>query len=197
MDETPAGDQEMDDGEYNEGEYDEGDDGLFYDDDADQEAEAVAKRLGDALWADISKAYAQQAPIQPVEVSEPMAPSLQSQPPPSRSLSPVVSEEGDDEETLVNAVQMILYFSTDLPSLHEILSGTIVPGTQEGTLLDVLTEIAGSKAVVPELAQTLSDLVQSVADGDFYTLKKTSSPDQEQGSSEAPEKERLFTPEID
>ncbi|KAF8584911.1 hypothetical protein K439DRAFT_1564907 [Ramaria rubella] len=103
----------MDDGEYNEGEYNEGDDGLFYDNDADQEAEAVAKRLGDALWADISKAYTQQAPIQPVEVSEPMATSLQSQS--SHSQSP-----------------------------------SLVMGT--------------------------------------YTSKKTSLPDQEQGSSEAPEK---------
>ena len=171
-----AEDQEMDvEGDYNdEGEYDEGDDELFDDEDAEEAAEAVARQLGDALWADISKAYAQQGSIQLAEALESLTNPPSPHPPSPRHLSPSLSEEGDDEETLANATQLVLDLSTSQPFLHQVLSNTFVPQAQGDTLLEVLTRLAETKTVAPELAESLSCLVQSVADGDLYDMSKKS-----------------------
>lgn len=168
-DEAMAEDQDMDgEGEYEGERYDEGDDELFDEEDVDEEAEAVAKRLGDALWADISKAYAQQGTAQPVKVPE--ASEFSGHPPSPRAPSLSMSEDGDDEETLTNAIQTVLHLAAGQPSLNEVLSGTIVPGSEDQTLLHVLTHVAGMKTVAPELADTLSDLVQSIADGQLFKI---------------------------
>lgn len=157
--------QEMDiEGDYNdERDYDE-DDELFDEEDAEEAAEAVAKQLGDALWADISKAYAQQGRVQPVEPSQRLPSPLPS------SLS--LNEEGDDEETLANAIQLVLDLSASQPSLRQVLSNTLVSRAQDNTLLDVLTRLVETKTVSPELAQSLSCVVQSIADGELYNVSK-------------------------
>ncbi|KAF8518220.1 hypothetical protein JB92DRAFT_3142119 [Gautieria morchelliformis] len=178
-DEALTENHEMDvEGDYNddEGEYDEGEDGLFDDEDAEEAAEAVAKQLGDALWADISKAYAQQESSQPAKT-----PGSLPQPPSPRSPSPSFSEERDDEETLANAVQLVLDLSSSQPPLYQILSKTLVPQAQDDTLLEVLTKLAETKTVTSELAESLSCLVQSVADSHPYDMSKKevlSGPDQ-------------------
>jgi hypothetical protein len=165
MDDTVAEDQDMEDeGDYNEEqEYDE----VFDEEDAEEAAEAVVKQLGDALWADISKAYAQQGAIQLTAASEPSREPLSPHP-----SSPSLSEEGDDEDTLANAIQLVLDLSTSQPSLHQVLSTTLVPQIQDEMLLDILTEIAETRTVTPELAQSLSCIVQSVADGGLYDTSR-------------------------
>jgi hypothetical protein len=169
-DEALTEDHEMDgEGDYDDdgGEYDEGDDGLFDDEDAEEAAEAVAKQLGDALWADISKAYAQQESSQPAKTLGSLP-----QPPSPCSPSPSFNEERDDEETLANAVRLILDLSSSQPSLHHILSETLVPQAQDDTLLEVLTKLAETKTVTSELAESLSCLVQSVADSELYDISR-------------------------
>lgn len=167
--------QEMNvEGDYDDVDYDEGEDDLFDDEDAEEAAAAVAKQLGDALWADISKAYAQQGSVQPVE-----APGSSTYPP---SPSPPLSEEGDDEETLVAATQFVLDLATNHPSLRQVLSNTPVPQAHFENLLEVLTRLTETKTVTPELAESLSGLVQSIADGELYDISKKNvlSPQYEQ-----------------
>lgn len=161
MDDTEDHQEMEDEGDYEDQDYEEGDE-LFDDEDAAEAAEAVAKQLGDALWADISKAYAQQgATVEP------------SRGPPSPHPSPSLSEEGDDEDTLVNAIQLVLDLSTSQPSLRQVLANTLVPQFQDETLLDILTKLVETRTVTPELAQSLSYIVQSLADGEFYDTFQT------------------------
>ena len=159
-------DQDMDgEGEYHDEDYEGGEDELFGDENADEEAEAVAKQLGDALWADISKAYAQQGAGQQ---EPPLTSDTRARLTSPRLPSPSLSEASDDEQTLVNAIQTVLEWAAGHASLKEVLSDIIVPGTQDQTLLHVLTEATGTKPVSPELADTLSTLVQTIADGEIF-----------------------------
>ena len=158
-------DQDMDgEREYHDEDYEEGEDEQFIED-VDEEAEAVAKQLGDALWADINKAYAQRGATQPTQL--PRTSDTQARLSSHIFLSSP-SEEGDDEHTLVNAVQTVLDLAAGHALLNEVLSDTIVPGTKDETLLHVLTEAASAKVVAPELADTLSTLVQAIADGELF-----------------------------
>lgn len=136
--------------EYDE-EEDQEDELYDEDDDANQEAEEMAKRLGDALWADISKAFA--------------ATSAQGR---SGVESHVVhSGERDDDETLVNAVQEVIDLTELHSDLFQKLSEAVIPGSED-SLFDALTEIVQSKQVSVEQANVVSDLVQSILDGDLF-----------------------------
>jgi hypothetical protein len=137
-------------------EYEE-DDELF-DDEADEEAQAMAKQLGDALWADIAKVYTQQTSEQPIPTdNEAQSPSLL-----------VPNEEYDDNKTLENAIQAVLDLAESHQMLHQALSNTIVPDEEAGSLLDVLIAVAGTRVVSPQLAAALSNLIQGVVDSETF-----------------------------
>ncbi|GJJ08323.1 hypothetical protein Clacol_002534 [Clathrus columnatus] len=140
-----------DDVDYDEQEYEEDE---LYDEEegADQEAEEMAKRLGDALWADISKAFAvttsqHQNGIEPHTAQ---------------------SEERDDEETLVNAVQEVIDLAENHSEFFHKLSEVLVPGNEDN-LFDTLNDIVQNKQLSVDQANVLSDLVH-ISDLD-WTLK--------------------------
>jgi len=157
-------DQEMEEYEGEEGDYNEEDydDELF--DDAEEEAEAMVQQLGAALWADISKAYAEQG----VQLS-----ADQEVVTATNGMAPVPSEERDDEESVFLAVQAVLDFADTHTSFQRLLSEIIVPGVEENTLYDALVDIAGSKSVTSEMANTLSTLVETVASSEYFASKTT------------------------
>jgi len=156
-------DQEMEVYDGEEGDYNEEyDDELF--DDAEEEAEAMVQQLGAALWADISKVYAQQGvPLNP-DGETGIA---------TNGVAPAGSEERDDEETVFVAVQAVLDFADTHASFQKVLSEIIVPGIEENTLYDALVDIVGSKSVTSEMANTLSTLVETVANSEYFATNAT------------------------
>lgn len=137
------------DGEYAEGGEEEDE---LYDDDDDtnQEAEEMAKRLGDALWADISKAFAVTTTIQQ-----------------QSSAVEAHSEGWVDEEILVDAVQEVIDLTEVHSELLQKLSETPVPNSEDN-LYDALNDILHSRHIAVEQANALADLVQSIVHSDFF-----------------------------
>lgn len=142
--------------EYNDGDYaEEGEeeDELYDDDDdyANQEAEEMAKHLGDALWADISKAFA----VTTTTTQQ-------------RSSAAGVHSEGCvDEEILVDAVQEVIDLTEVHSELLQKLSETPVPNSEDN-LYDALNDIVHNRHVPVEQANVLADLVQSIVHSDFF-----------------------------
>lgn len=141
--------------EYNDVEYaEEGEEeDELYDDDDDytnQEAEEMAKHFGDALWADISKAFA-------------VTTTTQQQ-------SSAVGEHSEGcvgEEILVDAVQEVIDLTEVHSELLQKLSETPVPNSEDN-LYDALNDIIHNRHVPVEQANVLADLVQSIVHGDFF-----------------------------
>ncbi|KAI0798556.1 hypothetical protein BC629DRAFT_1285792 [Irpex lacteus] len=150
--------------------WDEGDEDAEYDEDEeyDAEAEEIAKRLGDQLWADIAKAQA--------EVSAGV--SLSGHMPPSENNnSPDEVKKSKKQEAALVTVRAILSFAFKDPVVRATLASHSVPNL-DSSVLDVLTQLASDAAVTKTLAKPLSEAVVSLAKSSvlFSSMRNSDAP---------------------
>ncbi|GJE92772.1 C2H2-type zinc finger protein [Phanerochaete sordida] len=168
-----AQEEDWEDGEE---EYDEED----YDPEA--EAEEIAKRLSDQLWADIAKARAEDSTAQATPSASAAPPT--SEPPHTEPLpqveapheqhdhdaqpqSPPLSPQARKQDAALITVRTILSFAYKDPVVRATLATQLVASSGENTsVLDVLTRCATSNTIAKELARPLSDAVVALAKSD-------------------------------
>lgn len=162
-DEEYGNDEEYEDGDGEEEEYDEGED-------LDAEAEAMAKRLGDQLLADIAKAQAEAA-----AASSSAPPPVQ---PPVSSDSPQQSSFRKRQDAALSTMKGILAFASKHAIVGSTMSSSQVPGTEGGSLLDVFNRCIAASSISKPLARALTDVVLSLAksDGLFGSLRHSDAP---------------------
>lgn len=179
--------------------WDEGDEDAEYDEDEeyDAEAEEIAKRLGDQLWADIAKAQAEVSAgstvntsttnnvsmYQPPNTTGPQAPlqtgfSLSSPMPSSEHTnSPDDVKKSKKQEAALVTVRAILSFAFKDPVVRATLASHSVPNLNS-SVLDVLTQLASDGAVTKTLAKPLSEAVVSLAKSSvlFSSMRNSDAP---------------------
>jgi hypothetical protein len=134
------------------------------------DAEEIARRLGDHLWAEISKAQADRAgatsgaptPSTPHSPTR-LGPTMQ-QPP---------TQASKKEEAAVVTMKTILAYAEKDPLARSTFASTLVPDTKEQNFLDFLNCTVASGAVSKDMAKSLSRVVVSLAGSDalFATLR--------------------------
>lgn len=118
------------------------------DDDPDAQAEAVARLLGDALWADIAKAYETTPPV-PVDAAQPHVPS-------------------DAERAVLEGIQAVLAHVVGDSGAMEGFWSTSMPSVG-GSVLDLLTSsLRGGRFPVAH-AESLATSIESLLSGPFFS----------------------------
>ncbi|RPD60769.1 hypothetical protein L227DRAFT_574934 [Lentinus tigrinus ALCF2SS1-6] len=165
-------DYEGDDYEDGEGEeYDEAED-------LDAEAEAMARRLGDQLLADIAKAQAEAA----AAVASPTPP--QTTEPPGKPLTP--PEEALPQHTPLQkkreaallTMRGILAFASKHAIVGSTMSVSHIAGSEGGNLVDIFNRCISSSTISKPLARALTEAVLSLAKSDalFGSLRNSDAP---------------------
>ena len=195
-----------DDGE----DYDEELDGGLEEEDADAEAEEIARRLGDQLWAEISKAQLEVAATTTTTattIPSTFLPPLSSAPSRLYSPAPIVDfpDTRNDastcklpqkklEEAIMTMKSVLAYASKD-PLASSTLGEAIVPDSNGANVLEVLSRIIASGTVSKEVAKKLSHLLVSLARSEilFSSLRHSnaSSIQLEQGKRKRDEHDSL------
>ena len=167
-------DYDGDDFEDAEGEeYDEAED-------LDAEAEAMARRLGDQLLADIAKAQAEAAAAAAAAAS-PHAPQVVETP---ENPHPPVQETGiqptslqKKREAALLTMRGILAFASKHAIVGSTMSVSQIPG-EGGTLVDVFNRCVSSSTISKPLARALTEAVLSLAKSDalFGSLRNSDAP---------------------
>lgn len=157
--------------------WEEGDE-EYDDEEYDAEAEEIAKRLNDQLWADIAKAQAEAGITQPTAststaaarteappAAEARAPEQHDHEPESQD--PPLSPQARKQEAALITVRTILSFAYKDPVVRATLATQLVASSGESpSVLDVLTRCATSNAIAKDLARPLSDAVVALAKSD-------------------------------
>ena len=156
-------DEDYDGDDYEEGEgedYEEGED-------IDAAAEAMAKRLGDQLLADIAKAQA--------EVAATAGPVLdvQSYEAPPQNHYTSLPQENPSSHTLrqkkdaaLLTMKGVLAFASKHSIVGSTLSSSTVPGPGGGNLVEVLTRCVSTSYISKPLARALTEAILSIAKSD-------------------------------
>lgn len=176
------------DEDYDGDDYDEGDGEDYEGEDLDAEAEAMARRLGDQLLADIAKAQAEVAAATvavnaPVGVTVPPAsgtPAPQHTPAVSPELNPHHSLRKKKDAALLT-MKAILEFASKHTPLGSTMASSLVPGTEGMNLMDVFNRCVASSALSKPLARTLAEMILSLAKSDdlFGSLRHSDAPAQQ------------------
>ncbi|THH17893.1 hypothetical protein EW146_g2989 [Bondarzewia mesenterica] len=163
-------------------------DDLEGDDDVDAEAEEIARRLGDQLWAEISKAQLQAAAVSQATSNEGISTAL-SVSFPARASFPVHAHAVNPPDAIINdhalqqpqkklgeaimTMKSVLAFASKDPLASSTLSAAIVPDSNGANILDVLTRTVASGTVTKNVAKRLSHLLVSLARSDalFSSLR--------------------------
>ncbi|KIP06521.1 hypothetical protein PHLGIDRAFT_30451 [Phlebiopsis gigantea 11061_1 CR5-6] len=141
-------------------EWEDGDEEYDEEEGYDAEAEEIAKRLGDQLWADIAKAQAEAS-----AAVVPAGPASQPPPPTQEAELPVDSQARKQEAALVT-VRTILSFAYKDPIVRATLATQVLTTGENTSVLDILTRCATSNSIAKDLAKPLSDAVVSLAKSD-------------------------------
>ncbi|OAX36525.1 hypothetical protein K503DRAFT_647253, partial [Rhizopogon vinicolor AM-OR11-026] len=159
--------------------YDEDD---YVDDDGEDEAEEIARRLKEQLWADISKAQADRVgatsstpsvPVQDNVASGVPLPVPISQPPPPSSTSS--RKEGAALQTMRN----VLEIAGKDPLVRSTLASAVVPGVgNNSSVLEILDHTVAAGTIAKDLAKSLSMILVSLARSDalFAALRHSNAP---------------------
>lgn len=139
------------------------------DDDADAEAEEIARRLRDQLWADINAARANanaSAVIPTVPAVVPPPEIVQTQP------------RSKKEEAALFTMRAILTFADKYDLVRTSLTSAIVPDSNGDNVLDLLARCAASGTIPKSVAKPLSHLLVSLARSDalFSSLRHSNAP---------------------
>lgn len=152
-------------------EWEDGDD---YDDDEefDAEAEEIAKRLNEQLWADIAKAQAEVKTANPTKEPTTNGPPPHL-PPPTASQSvvpattaPNAAPQDRKQEAALTTVKTILSYAFKDPVVRATLNNYIVTDSENRSVLDVLTQCASNNNIAKGVAKPLSDAVVALAKSD-------------------------------
>jgi len=154
-------------GDEEEGSYDEEED-----EDIDAEAEEIARRLGEELWADINKAQADRAGV----ASSTTQPSLPTRPVGTTPSSPN-HRSRKDEAAILTMKAILTYIKTDSLA-HSTLASTVVPESGGENILDILNRTVASGTVPREVAMPLSHILVTLARSNalFGTLRHSNAP---------------------
>ncbi|KAL0958309.1 hypothetical protein HGRIS_000454 [Hohenbuehelia grisea] len=162
MDDAGLGEEE----EWDEEGYDEEeDDGL----DAEAEAEAIARQLGEALWADIAKAQANNAAL---------VQQQQQPPPPPPTEAQVLQGPSKKEEAALITMKAILGLIESDQTARTTLSLTVIPNTNGANVFDMLVHTINVRRISKDLAMTLSPIMVDLAksEGLFGSLRLSDAP---------------------
>lgn len=138
-----------------EGEYDEDEDG---DEDIDAEAQEIARRLGEELWADISKAQAAIAPAA-TPITSTTHPSLPQSIPPTANSS-------RKEDAVITTMMGILELIVNDPLAQSTLASAIIPDSNGDNVLAVMQRAVAVKSIPKANAMPLSHILVSLARSD-------------------------------
>lgn len=151
--------------EDDDGEGDGSDNGEDEDEDEDMEddAEAIARRLGDQLWADIQRARAggvtssttDQSPESPTDEHPTSIRAFVSSP-------NTIPKSAKEVAALVTMRTVLAHAATD-PLVHSTLMSTPVPGFENTNVLAMLSGIAQSGTISKEVAGPLSQVIVRLA----------------------------------
>lgn len=152
------------------GEYE--DDGEDEEDD-DEEAEEIARRLKEQLWADISKAQAAQA----TPSAQPLAARTAALPG-ERAASGPMAILSKKQDAALHTMKGILAITANDTLAHSTLASTVVPGTNNDNVLNVLNQTVRAGSISKELAKTLTPILVSLARSDslFATMRHSNAP---------------------
>ena len=132
------------------------------DEDIDAEAEEIARRLGEELWADISKVNAERnavsAPIPPVTAVEPESVSSNEVAVADNAL-PASSPRKED--SVIRTMQAILTLVDNDPLAKSTLASTLIP--DGSNVLEVLKQCATSGGITKGTAGPLSQILVTLA----------------------------------
>lgn len=138
------------------------------DEDIDAEAEEIARRLGEELWADISKANAERGIT---NASLPTAaPTIGPDAIPAADPSIHSSRK---EEAAIRTMKAILTFLEKDPLALSTLASTTIPDCNGDNVLDILTQTVSSGTIAKHSAMSLSHILVSLARSEvlFGTLR--------------------------
>jgi hypothetical protein len=153
------------------------------DEEYDTEAEEIAKRLGDQLWADIAKAQAEASasantntsatnqvvvpPLSHVVIPERQTRGGAASEVPSATAydSTNASRQDRKQEAALVTIRTILSFAFKDPVVRTTLASQTVPAVGS-SVLDILTQCANSGTITKIMAKPLSDAVVSLAKSD-------------------------------
>jgi hypothetical protein len=166
-DEAVPGNSVDDDGDDDGDDDDDDDEDEDIDYDEDAEAEEIARRLGDQLWADISKAQQAQA-AQPVAAAATTATSTPTLSAPTSSqpaaaAAPNVPASVAHEAAAILSMKMILAFSEKDFAIRSTLASTIVPDSRGSSVLDVLTAATTNGTISTTIARALGPLMNALS----------------------------------
>ena len=138
------------------GDNEQGDD----DNDTGAEADEIARRLGDHLWAEISKAQADRAGAAPDASILSTSPAIQ-----PRNVS--------KQEAAIATMKAILAYAERDPLAQSTFEATFVPDTKGQSVLDFLKCTVTSGTLSRDMAKPLSQVIVSLAGSDvlFATLR--------------------------
>jgi Zinc finger, C2H2 type len=111
------------------------------DDDIDAEAQEMARRLGQELWADISRT----TPVQPT------------------SGLTTVGSATQKSDAAIRTMKSILAFVENDSLAHATLSSSLVPTSDGGNVLDALKQAVTSGIIQKSIAMPLSQVIVSLA----------------------------------
>ena len=158
---------ERDDGEGDPAEADEDEDEEEdeIDEDADVEAEDIARRLNEQLWAEISKAQAEAAAAAASSHGPPV--SVPTEP----SANPAVPDRKVQEA--LKTMRIVLKDVANDALARSTLSTTLIPGLPGVSVFDAFNNAVSSGIISKEVAKPLSHLLVSLARSDalFSSLR--------------------------
>ncbi|KAF7967537.1 hypothetical protein HWV62_33998 [Athelia sp. TMB] len=151
-------------------EWDEEDENYEEDDEdyIDAEAEEIAQRLRDQLWADINAARAS-AGIPPAVPAASTAPPTAASPEVAVAVRPLSKKE----EAAIATMEAIVAFAEKDATVRAILEFAILPDSHGDNVFSIISRSAASRTVPKSIAKSLSNLLVSLARSDtlFSTLR--------------------------
>ncbi|KAH9010442.1 hypothetical protein EDB85DRAFT_2161285 [Lactarius pseudohatsudake] len=127
------------------------------DEDADAEAEDIARRLNDQLWAEISKAQAEAAAAAASSHGPPA--SVPTEP---SAISSGLSVPDRRVQEALKTMRMVLKDVANDTLARSTLSTTLIPGMPGVSVLDAFNNAVLSGAIPKEVAKPLSHLLSSI-----------------------------------
>lgn len=139
----------------------------------EEEAEEIARRLKEQLWADISKAQAAQA----MPSAQPLAARIAALPS-EHAVSGPVATLSKKQDAALQTMKGILVITAKDPVAYATLASTVVPGTNNDNVLNVLNEVVRAGSISKELAKSLTPVLVSLARSDtlFATMRHSNAP---------------------
>ncbi|KAG1735988.1 hypothetical protein EDB19DRAFT_1057200 [Suillus lakei] len=151
-------------------------------DDGEEEAEEIARRLKEQLWADISKAQADRVSVT-TTASIPGAPLHDGVPPAVPSPVPIAhpppqsSMSSKKEEAALKTMGNVLNIAGKDPLVHSTLASAVVPGAGN-SVLEILNHTVAAGTISKDLAKSLSMTLVSLARSDalFAAMRHSNAP---------------------